>query len=96
MRVPLCENDVLDGAVRKRAVVEGGHLWNWLRAVRRLVKGGRAAGRCILVFGLPTVLKGIANKKVSEWSIAFAEFVDLGTSGPLLQFPVARFHAAQQ
>ena len=35
--------------------------------------GGRAAGRCMLVSGLPWVLKGIANNKDSEWSVAFAE-----------------------
>ena len=37
----------------------GGHLVAWLRALKRLVNGGRAAGRCILVSRLSTVLKGI-------------------------------------
>ena len=32
----------------------------------RLMNGGRALGRCILVSRLSTVLKGIANDKVSK------------------------------
>ena len=37
-------------------------------------------GRCILVSGLSTVLKGIAKNKVSEWSIAFCR----GCSGDIV------------
>ena len=49
MRVSFRQRDVPDGAVRKRAVVQRFSWKYWLRALRELLTGGRAAGRCILV-----------------------------------------------
>ena len=60
-----CENGVSEGAVWKRTVVG-------LRAMKRLLNGGRALGRCILVSGLSTVMKRVANDKVSKWSAEVA------------------------
>ena len=42
-----------------------------LRAVKRMISGGRANGRCILVSRL-AVLKGDTNSGVSGWSIPCA------------------------
>ena len=43
------------------------------RSLRRLLKGGRAIGRCFLMSGLSTVLKDVANTKFSERSITCEE-----------------------
>ena len=51
--------------------------WHRLRALKRLLNGERALGRCIQVCRLSTVLKGIANDKVTKWSVAFAEAASL-------------------
>ena len=47
--VVFSDNDIANGAVWKRAVVEEVSWWHWLQAVKRLVKGGQANGRCNLV-----------------------------------------------
>ena len=67
---------------QKRAVVEGVAWGHRLRALKRLLNGARAVGRCILVSGLSTVLKGIANDEVSEWSITSAEVAAAASSRP--------------
>ena len=64
--VPFCEGNVPNGAVWKRAVVKWVSWGHWLRALRRLLIGGRTAGRCILMSGLSSVL-------FTEWGIAVAQ-----------------------
>ena len=53
-----------------------------MRALKRLLNGGRAIGRYILVSGLSTVLKGIANDEVSEWSLTSADVASAASSRP--------------
>ena len=48
----------------KRGVVDVVTWGHQQRALRRLLKGGRAIGHCTLVSGLSSVLEGIANMKV--------------------------------
>ena len=69
-------------AVRERTVVKGVTWWYWLRALRRLLDSGWAARCCIVVPGLATVLKGIANKKASERSITSAEGATTASTRP--------------
>ena len=82
--ISLCENDVSNGTVRKRAVVEVVTWWHWLRAVRRMVQRlDEPRKRCILVSGLSTILKGIANNKALGVEYrAFAEAAAATSSRP--------------
>ena len=70
--VPIGEDDVSAGAVRKRAVVQRFSWGHWLRVLRKVLAGCRTTGRCVLVPGLSPVLKGVPNFKLSESSIESA------------------------
>ena len=65
--------NVPDRAVWKRAVVKRVSWGHWLRALRRLLTGGRTADRYILMSGLSSVLRGIPDTKFTEWGIAVAK-----------------------
>ena len=67
-----CDSDAPNGAVREWAVIDGVTWWHRLRAVKRLVNGGGADGRCMLVSRLSAVLEGITNNDVSGGSVPFA------------------------
>ena len=44
-------------------------LGDWLRVLRKVLTGCRTAGRCVLMPGLSSVLKGVPNAKLTERSI---------------------------
>ena len=67
--VSIGQDDVPDGAVRKRAVVQSFSLRHWLRALRKLLPGCQTARCCVLLPGLPSVLEGVPNPKFAERSI---------------------------
>ena len=60
--VSISHNDVRDGAVRKRAVVQCFSWRLWLRALRKLLP--------VLMPGLSSVLEGVPNAKFAERSVA--------------------------
>ena len=62
--VSLSENDVPDGAVRERAIVEGVTWGHWLR---RSLTSGRTVGGCTLMSGLSSVLKGVLEVHGEEY-----------------------------
>ena len=66
MLVPFCEDSVPSGSVWKRAVVKWLSWGHWLRALRKLLNGGRTAGRCTLMSGLSSVLKGTPDTKFTS------------------------------
>ena len=67
------QSDVPDGTVRKRAAVQKFSWRDWLRALRELLTGGRAAGCCVLVPRLSSILEGIPNAKFTKRSVASAK-----------------------
>ena len=62
----LLKDDVPEGAVRKRAVVQRFSCRHWLRALRKLPTGCRTAGRCVLMPGLSSA----TNAKFADRSAA--------------------------
>ena len=70
------------GQFGERAVIETVAWEHRLRALRRLRDGERAIGRSVLMSGLSSVLKGIANKEVSERSISSAEGASVTSPRP--------------
>ena len=79
--VSFCDNDIADWAVRTRAVVEWVTSWHWLRAVKRLVNGGRANGCHIPVSRLSTVRKSITNNESSGRSFVSAVAAAVASQG---------------
>ena len=70
--VSISWDDVPDGAVRKRAVVQRFSWRHRLRALRKLLPGCWTTGRCVLMPGLSSVLEGVPNAKFAEKRVASA------------------------
>ena len=72
MLVSVSQNEVPDGAVRKRAVVQRFFWRYWVLALRKLLTVCRTVGCCVLMPELSSVLEGIPAK-FTERSVASAE-----------------------
>ena len=80
--VSISEDDVSDGAIRQRAVIQGFSWGHWLRAPRHLLIHGRASASYILMPRLPAVLKGVPNTKFPKWCVAVAKTARVASPRP--------------
>ena len=78
---PLCDSDVSHWAVREWIVIWRVKVWDSLRAIWRLVRGGPAYGGALMAW-LSPILENISNVFVSGCGVRSAVIAPVSTARP--------------